>query len=77
MPRTNATDRRDQPPRNVEVPPDFAAALRGNAAAAKAFEKLSYSHKREHVSAIEEAKKPETRRRRIEKAVEMLLGTSS
>lgn len=59
-------------PREVEVPPDFARALDRNARAKKAFEKLPYSHKRQHVLAIEEAKKPETRRRRIEKAVEML-----
>jgi len=33
---------------------------------------LSYGHKREHVLAIENAKKPETRLRRIEKALAML-----
>jgi hypothetical protein len=62
----------DTAPREVEVPADLASALQENAAARKAFEKLSYSHKRRHVLAIEDAKKPETRRRRIEKAVEML-----
>jgi uncharacterized protein YdeI (YjbR/CyaY-like superfamily) len=33
---------------------------------------LAYTHKREHVLAIEGAKKPETRARRIEKALAML-----
>jgi uncharacterized protein YdeI (YjbR/CyaY-like superfamily) len=62
----------DAAPREVDVPADFAQALTRNAGAKKAFEELSYSHKRRHVLAIEGAKKPETRRRRIEKAVEML-----
>jgi uncharacterized protein YdeI (YjbR/CyaY-like superfamily) len=34
---------------------------------------LSYTHQREHVEAIEEAKKPETRARRIAAAVDMLM----
>lgn len=62
----------DTAPREVDVPADLAAALGKNATAKKAFEKLSYSHKRQHVLAIEGAKRPETRRRRIAKAVEML-----
>ncbi|HET6665569.1 MAG TPA: YdeI/OmpD-associated family protein [Acidimicrobiales bacterium] len=32
----------------------------------------SYSHRREHVRAVEEAKRPETRRRRIERAIDQL-----
>ena len=62
----------DTEPRVVAVPPDFAAALQRDAVARRAFEKLSYSHQREHVLAIEDAKRPETRARRIAKAVEML-----
>jgi bacteriocin resistance YdeI/OmpD-like protein len=37
-----------------------------------AYDRLAHSHKRQHVHAIESAKKPETRTRRIEKAVAML-----
>ena len=37
-----------------------------------AWERLRPSHKREHVAAIIEAKKPETRARRIDKALQML-----
>lgn len=58
----------------VTVPDDFAAALRQDDTARERFEKLPPSHQREHVLAIEEAKKPETRARRIEKALEMLRG---
>ena len=62
----------DTAPREVTVPDDLAAALAGEAAAKAAFEKLSYSHKRRHVMAIEDAKTPETRARRVAKALEML-----
>ena len=50
-------------------PADFARALGADPAARDAYDRLAYSHKREHVRAIESAKKPETRKRRIEKAV--------
>jgi hypothetical protein len=62
----------DEAPREVEVPEDLRAALETDAAAKARFEKLSYSHKRQHVLAIEIAKAPETRQRRIAKALEML-----
>jgi uncharacterized protein YdeI (YjbR/CyaY-like superfamily) len=53
------------------VPADFAAALR-ESGLTKAFDALSYTHRKEHVRAIEEAKKPETRARRIEAAIAKL-----
>ena len=62
----------DTAPREVEAPPDLVAALQA-AGAREAFERLSYTHRKEHVRAIEEAKAPETRLRRIEKAVAMVL----
>ena len=55
----------------VEVPADLAAAL-AEAGLREAFDRLSFSHRREHVNAITEAKKPETRARRIAKALELL-----
>jgi uncharacterized protein YdeI (YjbR/CyaY-like superfamily) len=61
-----------KPKGEVVVPEDLAAALAANPAAQAAFAKLPPSHRREHVEAVEEAKKPETRARRIAKAVEML-----
>jgi hypothetical protein len=62
----------DDAPREVEVPPDFAAALAAHPTKKAKFEKLSYSHQRRHVMAIEGAKAPETRVRRIEGALESL-----
>jgi hypothetical protein len=64
----------DEAPRTVEVPKDFAAAMKAAPGARKAFDALAYSHRKEHVRAIEEAKQPETRARRIAKAVDKLTG---
>ncbi len=63
----------DDAPRTVDVPEDFAAALDA-AGARAAFDKLAFSHRKEHVRAIDEAKTAETRTRRIDKAVGMLRG---
>lgn len=62
----------DAAPREVSVPPDFAEALDQDAAARQFFDGLSYSNKRRFVLSIEDAKTPETRQRRIVKAVETL-----
>ncbi len=59
----------DTEPREVAVPPDFAAALDADAAARAFFDGLSYSNKLRHVLSIEDAKTEETRRRRIDKVV--------
>jgi hypothetical protein len=64
----------DAEPRVVVEPEDFARALDADPAARAAYDRLAYTHKREHVLAIEGAKKAETRERRIEKALEMLRG---
>ena len=62
----------DTEPRDVVVPPDFAAALKRDAEAKKVFDALSYSKKQRFVLPIDEAKTDETRARRIAKAVESL-----
>jgi hypothetical protein len=62
----------DTEPREVVVPPDVAEALAADPAANAAFEALSYSHKRRHILAIDDAKTPETRHRRITKAIATL-----
>jgi Bacteriocin-protection, YdeI or OmpD-Associated/Domain of unknown function (DUF1905) len=59
----------DEAPREVEVPEDLAAALAADERAAAAFERLSYTHRREHVEWVTEAKRPETRRRRVAETV--------
>jgi len=61
----------DTAPREVEVPADFDAAMK-KAGVRPAFDALAYTHRKEHVRAIEDAKKPETRQRRIDKAIERL-----
>jgi hypothetical protein len=55
----------DSAERKVEVPPDLARALKAHAAAAKRWDALSYTYRREHVEALLGAKKPETRARRL------------
>ncbi|MFI5658302.1 YdeI/OmpD-associated family protein [Streptomyces sp. NPDC051684] len=64
--------RLDTEPRTVTEPEDFARALDADPAARAAYDALSHSRKRQHVLAVESAKKPETRARRIEKALESL-----
>ena len=59
----------DMAPREVTVPADFARALARDAAARRFFEGLSFSNKQRIVISIEAAKAPETRERRIVKAV--------
>ena len=59
----------DTAPREVTVPADFSRALAREAAAKRFFEGLSFSNKQRIVIAIEAAKAPETRQRRIAKWV--------
>lgn len=58
--------------RVVEIPPDFQQALDLAPLAKAAFGKMSYTHQKEYVNAILEAKRDETRRRRIAKTIGML-----
>ena len=62
----------DTAAREVKPPADFVKALKASPAAWERWRALSYTHQREHVEAIEDAKKPETRARRIERAVRMI-----
>ncbi|MEP6847245.1 MAG: YdeI/OmpD-associated family protein [Acidobacteriota bacterium] len=57
--------------RTVAVPKDLAAELKRNDLR-DAWDSLSYTHRKEHVRAIEQAKQPETRLRRIDKVLVML-----
>jgi len=56
----------------VETPADLADALRANAAARGTFERFAPSHRREYIEWLEEAKREETRRKRLAQAVEWL-----
>ena len=62
----------DTAPREVAVPDDFAQALDGVPGLRQAFDALAFTHRKEPVRAIEEAKTPETRGSRIAKAVSMI-----
>ncbi|MGA9588036.1 MAG: YdeI/OmpD-associated family protein [Terracidiphilus sp.] len=63
--------KRDDSVRTVEVPPELANLMKKEGAVA-AFEKLSYTHRKEYCRWITEAKKEETRQARVAKAVAML-----
>lgn len=63
----------DDEPREVELPPDIAAALDAVAAARTAFDSLPFGLRRKHVADIEGAKSGDTRERRIRKLVDALL----
>jgi hypothetical protein len=62
----------DSAPREVVVPSDLAAALAADPAAAAAFERLSYTHRREYVEWLGEARRSETRQRRVDETVARL-----
>ena len=63
---------KDDAPREVETSPELAKALLKNRTAAAAWDKLSYSHRREYVGYIGEAKKEETRARRVDQTIRAL-----
>jgi hypothetical protein len=59
----------DTAPREVSIPDDFRKALDADGTAGRFFDGLSYSNRLRHVLAIEGAKAPDTRQRRIDKSV--------
>jgi hypothetical protein len=65
----------DSEPRMVRVPTDLRSALREDPVAEAAFAKLSFTHRREYVEWVEEAKRPATRARRIAETVERVKPT--
>jgi len=58
--------------RVIAVPAELKRAFKSDKNAKSTFEKLSYTHQKEYVKWIEEAKKAETRQSRVVKTVEML-----
>jgi Bacteriocin-protection, YdeI or OmpD-Associated/Domain of unknown function (DUF1905) len=63
---------RDTEDRVVEVPHDLAVALE-KANLTAAFASLAFTHRKEFARWIVEAKRPETRQRRLGKAIEMIM----
>ncbi len=62
----------DTEPREVEVPEALASALAADATVRAAFDGLSFTHRKEYARWITEAKRPETRDRRVNQALERL-----
>ena len=63
---------RDEAPRKVEIPGDLAEALKASPDARQTFTRLAYTHQKEYVAWITEAKRDATRRDRVEKTISML-----
>ncbi|AZA78730.1 DUF1905 domain-containing protein [Chryseobacterium sp. G0186] len=63
----------DKEERLVEVADDITAIFNDNPEAKERFNKMSYTHKKEYIRWIEEAKKPETRENRKIKMIQMIL----
>jgi len=62
----------DTAPREVEVPSELAVALEEAPDAKAFFDGLSYSNKRVFTLSVEGTKNPETRARRVEKAIALM-----
>jgi hypothetical protein len=62
---------KDEKPRVIEVPADFKQAMKEQGVM-PLFDRLSFTHRKEYCRWITEAKKDETRMRRVETAVELL-----
>ena len=62
----------DAEPRVIDVPADLQKQFKTNKDAKAFFDKLAYTHQKEYVKWIEEAKRDETRQARVIKTIEML-----
>lgn len=62
----------DQAPREVEVPEALAAALAADPDARATFGRMAFTHRKEYARWVAEAKRDETRQRRVDQAVEMI-----
>jgi hypothetical protein len=69
--RVDVVIQRDESARTVEAPPEFAMLMKKEGVLA-AFEKMSFTHRKEYCRWITEAKKEETRQARLTKAIAML-----
>jgi len=62
----------DDEPRTVELPAELEAVLAADSEARAAFDRLSYTHRREYAEWVSGAKRDETRRARMERTAAML-----
>lgn len=70
--RVRVTVARDDAPREVQVPSELAEALTGAPTAARTYQGLSYTHRKEYARWVGEGKRAQTRTARAAKAVTML-----
>jgi uncharacterized protein YdeI (YjbR/CyaY-like superfamily) len=70
--RVDPLARRNTARRDVELPQTLADALAADSAARAGFDQLAYTHRKEYARWISEAKRDETRKRRIAEALELL-----
>lgn len=71
-PRSPMRKRPSAPKPDMRMPAELAAALARNKAAARNFEAFSPSHRREYIEWISEAKRAETKEKRVKTALEWL-----
>lgn len=62
----------DEDPRDVALPGDLAAALAADAEAQAKFEAMAFTHRKEYARWVAEAKRDDTRQRRVDQALEMI-----
>ncbi len=62
----------DTEPREIGIPTDLRLALQGNPEAEAFFQQLAYTHQKEYVRWIEEAKREQTRLNRITQTIQLL-----
>ena len=70
--KNGSWNRDGKAPRSIEIPPEFAKTLAGNKKARKNFEKLAPTYRRHYLGWIINAKRPETRKRRIDESITLL-----
>lgn len=63
----------DKEERTVEIPKDVNVLFKKNKKPKELFDKMSYTHQKEYIQWIQEAKKPETRENRKLKMIDMIL----
>ncbi|WP_063962943.1 YdeI/OmpD-associated family protein [Chryseobacterium kwangjuense] len=63
----------DKEERTVDIAEDIALVFNENPEAKSLFDNMSYTHRKEYIRWIEEAKKPETREKRKARMIEMIL----
>lgn len=63
----------DKEERTVDIAEDIASIFNENPKAKTIFDTMSYTHRKEYIRWIEEAKKPETREKRKIKMIQMIL----